>query len=296
MTIEFKCPHCGALIAFPDKDAGKRAKCLSCQEKFVIPSADFEKAQKIKPPPEKTEPIPGFYRAVFAGTWGVFVHKDSVTSLVFVIAVVCFKFFLAQTCCCNYVAPVVIWGWLLGFYLNLIFETAVDRDPLPEIYLGTSITFIWDILKPFLIFLYTMFIVQLPLILAVGLLRNKGVTLTNIWTQGTWPHRIVQGLFVFGLFLFPSAILGTAVGKDLTFLRPDCLLKPIFKAFGAYIVTVILLVAAGILQMHTVQFTGASVWVTAGHLAVNLAAQVLAIFAMRSIGLFCRHYGCYLKW
>ncbi|MHC4748223.1 MAG: hypothetical protein ACYS18_13050 [Planctomycetota bacterium] len=31
-------------------------------------------------------------------------------------------------------------------------------------------------------------------------------------------------------------------------------------------------------------------------LAVNLAVQLLAIIAMRSIGLFYRHYNCHLKW
>jgi hypothetical protein len=32
-----------------------------------------------------------------------------------------------------------------------------------------------------------------------------------------------------------------------------------------------------------------------GNLAVNLAVQVVAIIAMRSIGLFYRHYDCYFS-
>jgi hypothetical protein len=31
-------------------------------------------------------------------------------------------------------------------------------------------------------------------------------------------------------------------------------------------------------------------------LSVNLLVQLLAIFSMRSIGLFYRHYICYFKW
>ncbi|MHC4682343.1 MAG: hypothetical protein ACYTEK_27090 [Planctomycetota bacterium] len=32
------------------------------------------------------------------------------------------------------------------------------------------------------------------------------------------------------------------------------------------------------------------------HLFANLAVQVTAIIAMRSIGLFYRHYSCYFPW
>jgi hypothetical protein len=59
---------------------------------------------------------------------------------------------------------------------------------------------------------------------------------------------------------------------------------------------VLLLIAAAYLEIETTQFTGAGLPTTVGHLAMNLAVQVIAIFAMRSIGLFHRHYNCYLAW
>jgi DNA-directed RNA polymerase subunit RPC12/RpoP len=96
MTVEFNCPHCGALIAFDSRHAGRRAKCLRCEQKFLIPAQSFEKAEKIAPEPKpKEDPIPGFYRAVLVDSWKVFFHPQSVTPLAFVIAVVGFKFFLA---------------------------------------------------------------------------------------------------------------------------------------------------------------------------------------------------------
>jgi hypothetical protein len=103
-------------------------------------------------------------------------------------------------------------------------------------------------------------------------------------------------LFIFGLFLFPMAILTASVGQTYTMFRPDYLLGPVFRAFFPYSVTVLLLVAASLLEIWAPQFTGAGVPITAGHLAMNLAVQVIAIFAMRSIGLFCRHYNCYFPW
>jgi ribosomal protein S27E len=63
MTIQFNCPYCDALIAFPDRHAGKHARCLTCGQLFIIPSSDGEKPQKIEPKIQKAEPVPGFYRA-----------------------------------------------------------------------------------------------------------------------------------------------------------------------------------------------------------------------------------------
>ena len=74
-------------------------------------------------------------------TGSCFFDSENVTSLAFVIVVVFFKFFKYRVCCCDYVTSFAVWGWLFGFYLNIIYETAFEIDKLPEINLGTSITF-----------------------------------------------------------------------------------------------------------------------------------------------------------
>ena len=126
MTVEFNCPKCGALIAFDSRHSGKRAKCLTCGQRFIIPSASFQKPEKVTPEPEpKGDPVPGFYHAVFVDSWKLFVDRRNVTTLAFVAAVICFKFFLAHACCLNYVSQIVVWGWLFGFYGSLIAETAM---------------------------------------------------------------------------------------------------------------------------------------------------------------------------
>ncbi len=297
MTIRFNCPNCDSLIAFHDKHSGKRARCLNCGQLLIIPSRDDETPQKIEPKIEKGEPLAGFYRAVFIDSWKLFVDPENAASLAFVIAAVCFKFFLAGgICCVNYISFIIVWGWLLGFYLNIIYETAFEIDKLPEIYLGTSITFLWYVIKPFLTFFFTIMVVQFPLIITLSLLQDKGITYENMWAEHTGYYLLLQGLFVFGLFLFPMAALTMAVGKDITLLRPDYFLIPIFKAFIQYLVVVFLLTAFAILEMHTVQFSGADLATTAKDLALNLAVQVVGIIAMRSIGLFYRHYYCHLLW
>jgi len=293
MTIQFFCPNCNEIIGFPDKHAGKRARCTTCGRLFIIPSENYKKPKKVEPPKEKGEPLPGFYRDVFVDNWKLFFDSENVTPLVFVIAVVCFKFFTAGSPCCAFVTHYAIWGWLLGFYLNIIYETAFEIDKLPEIYLGTSITFLWYIIKPFFLFSVTMAVVQLPFIIVLVLRKDEGLTIENIWQA---EFGLLHVFFILGLFLFPIAILTTAIGKDITLFRPDYLLRPIFRAFVPYVVTVLLLIAAALLETQTTQYTGAGLLTTAGHLAMNLAVQLIAIIAMRSIGLFCRHYNCHLKW
>jgi hypothetical protein len=296
-TIEFNCPKCGALIAFDSKFSGKRAKCLSCEQKFFIPDESFQKARKIAPEPKPVEdPVPGFYRAVFVDSWKVFFRRENVTSLTFVAAIVCFRFFLAEACCLNYISNFIIIGWLFGFYLNLISRAAIDDDQLPEIEIGTSITFLLYVLGPFFIFLYTLFLVELPFFIMLIAVQDSGVTLHTVWSGDTAIHRSLQALLLGGLFLFPAAILTTSVGGTFALLRPDYLLAPLRKAFLPYVTTVALLTAASILEMRTRQSPGASVEVVAADLGANLLAQVVAIVAMRSIGLFYRHYGCYFKW
>ncbi|HEC03494.1 MAG TPA: hypothetical protein ENI81_08155 [Phycisphaerales bacterium] len=297
MTIQFNCPSCDNLIAFDDKHVGKRARCQSCGQLFIIPSRNYETPQKIEQKVELEEPLPGFWKAAFVDSWKLFVDPENAAALVFVAALVCFRFFLANAVCCiNRVAAVVTWGWLFGFYLNLIYETAFEIDKLPQIEFGTALGFFWNIIRPFFVFFVTLFLLWLPFIATLALLQDKGITIHNMWRLELGPRLLLQLFFVAGLFLFPMAILATAVGRDITLLRPDYLLVPIHKAPVPYLTTFVLLLAVALLEYHTRQFGQADLLHTIGRLGLNLAVQVVAIIAMRTIGLFYRHYNCYIPW
>ena len=212
------------------------------------------------------------------------------------IGVVCFRFFLARACCLNYVASFIIWGLLFGCYLSIIHQTAHDQDVLPEVDVGTSITFLWHVIEPIFIFSYTLFLVESPFLITLWVAGKHGITANEVWSGHAPLRLLLQVLQIAGLFLFPAAILSLAVGQDFTLLRPNYLLAPIFRAFLPYLTVVLLLVATCCLEMHTTQYTSKNEMVTAKHLSVNLLVQVLAIFSMRSIGLLHRHYGGYFKW
>jgi len=302
MTIRFNCPNCNELIAFADEHSGKRAHCTTCGQQFIIPSEDKGKMKKIKSPEERAVPLPGFYRAVFLDSRRLFTNQENVTGLVFIAAAVCLKFFTAgmnytitipgQAYVFNIPIPighvlhVSAWGFIFWYYMEMIYTTAFEQEKLPDVIVGGFKGLLWRIAKTVYIFLIMLLVVELPYLIA-ALISSR--------MDAEWPV-LLNALMFAGLFLFPIAILTAAVGKDLTMLRPDYILIPIFRSFWPYLVTAVLLGAAVVLQMFTSQYSGQSAAVAAGHLLLNLAVQVIALVAMRSIGLFFRHYGCLLPW
>jgi hypothetical protein len=293
MTIQFNCPRCGSLIAFADKHAGKPAKCLNCGQQLTIPEKTGQTPKKLEPQVEPKVPQPGFYRAVFVDSWKIFFDKDNLTAIVFVTAAVCFKFFSAGACCLAFIMYFAAWGYLFRFYLNVIYETAVGGDKLPEIEAGT----LWYVIKPLLVFSITLFLVELPFFIVMAITQKSGVNFESAWHHGSGVDLLLIFLFVGGLFIFPMAILTVAMMDDWSILlRPKQVFAPIIRAFVPYLIVVAILAAACFIETTVSQYKpqAKEPWLSvAGKLAVNLAEQVVAIIAMRSIGLFYRHFGCY---
>lgn len=302
MTIRFNCPSCNELIAFADKHSRKRAHCATCGQKFIIPSGEKEKTKKIKSPKEQAESLPGFYRAVFVDSRQLFTNSQNLTGLVFIALAVCLKFFMAGK---NYmltipgqayvfdipipighVLHVAAWGFLFWYYMEIIYSTAYEQEKLPDVIVGGFYGLFWRIAKSLYTLIIMLLVVELPYLI---------VLLISSRMDAEWPVLLYALMFA-GLFLFPIAILTAAVGKDLTMLRPDYFLIPIFRAFKPYLVTAVLLGAAAVLQMYASQYSGRSAVTETGYLLLNLAVQVIALIAMRSIGLFFRHYSCLLPW
>jgi hypothetical protein len=302
MTIQFNCPNCSAVIGFADKHCGKRARCTTCGQRFIIPSKDDEKPKKVKPPKERGEPLPGFYRAVFVDSRRLFTTPENVTGLVFIATAVCFKFFVARM---NYTMTIpgrsltfdiplpighvlnaASWGFLFWYYMQVIYSTAFEQEELPDVIVGGGTGLFWRIVTSIYTFFVALLVVELPFFIAV---------ITSRVTEVKLPVLLYVLVFA-GLFLFPMAVLTAAVGRDLTMLRPDYLLVPVFRAFMPYIVVAALLGAAALLQTQASQYARQGFAGAAGHLLLNLAVQALALIAMRSIGLFHRHYSCHFSW
>ena len=303
MSIQFNCPFCKAVIAFADKHAGKRARCLTCGQLFIIPAKDQERPQKVEAlSEEKKVPVAGFYRSVFMDSWKMFIKPQNATGLVFVVATVCLKFFLGHTdysftmggfrvqAPTGFIITLAAWGCLFWYYMEIIYSAAFDVEELPEVYMGGLFGFIWNIIRSLCIFAVALVVVQLPCIIFLVVSRKTGIECPII----------SHILAIAGLFAFPMAILTFSVGRDITMaFRPDYILKPIVNAFWPYFVVVGFFVLVWELQLQTVgygELLDRGKTVIGLYLLANIAVQALALVSMRSIGLFHRHYSCYFPW
>ncbi len=302
MTIQFNCPDCNAVIAFADKHCGKRARCTTCGQLLIIPSEDNEPPKKFEPPKEKGEPLPGFYGAVFVDSWRLSTWAQNGMGLVFILTVVVLKFFTAGWnfsffiqgnwlsfdfyIPLGWVLRAAAWGCLFWFYTEMIYSTGFDQEEMPVVTLGGFYGFIWKIVKSVYTIFIILLVVGMPYIIAFLILKKMQIE------SPVFLYKPMLG----GLFLLPIAILTVAVGKELTMLRYDYLLIPIFRAFTPYLVTVVLLGVAVIVQTQTKQYAHQDHMEATGYLLLNFALQAIFLIAMRSVGLFYRHYSCHLPW
>jgi hypothetical protein len=161
---------------------------------------------------------------------------------------------------------------------------------MPEVDMGDIFGFIWNVVKSLAVFVFAFIVVELPCILYITISGDRG------------PDRSIITIILsfMGLFLFPMAILLLGVaGEAGLLLRPDYFIKPIAGAFRPYLVVAGLFIAAVQLQLMTKgygQVMGKSSLIISLNLLAGLGVQVIAIIAMRSMGLFYRHYRCYFDW
>ena len=299
-TIHFNCPECGSMIAFDSKHVGKSARCVKCGLHFLIPGKSNEKPFILRPPAEKAEPLPGFYKAFLVDSWKLFLSPENWLMLLVIFFLVVFKYFLGNAICCmNFISLFLIWGWLFGYYMLIIDHTGFGADHLPEFYFGTSITFFLEALKPIATFAYTFFLVEFPFFIAFYIFLHAGLIEEEFWhSYGVWEN-ILRLLILFGLFVFPMAVLTISIGRDITLILPHHLSYPIIKKPGPYLLIFIFMSLTVFIKRHTGSFDINNIGSYAqisGEIALNLLVQVLAIVTMRGIGLFYRHFCCYLKW
>jgi hypothetical protein len=306
-TITFNCPGCKYLCAFRDKFAGKRARCLRCNQVFIIPTADGQKAQKVKQPKEFDEPLPDFYEAVFKKSLPAIFNKQSLATLLFILVVTTLKFFTIHLdysipvrftsgggftihLLFGWVIAVFVWGGIFWCYAEIIYATAFDVESLPQITFGSWYGYLFLVLKSFYSFTFALLIVFLPAVIFRYIFSMAGI-------RSQWA---LFPFIVLGMFLFPIAVLTISIGRDLTMLfRPDYFFQPIRKAFWHYLFIAALFIITGQLQYASRNFgdvAGSSTSVILLNLAAVLAIQVLAVWTMRATGLFYRHFAGFFKW
>lgn len=293
-TIEFQCPNCRKVVELNRNFIGKSAHCDKCSQKFIVPSEDFAQAEKIESA-GKSPDAPGFYKDFFVNNWKAFFREESLVGMIFIAAIVIFKFFLGHldySTSFQYIrlqAPVGTivsvagWGCLLWYYMEIIYSAAFGDNYLPEVNMGGIFGAAWKIIKSISAFAFALLIVEAPFLLMIATLKNFGIS----------SGLITEILTLAGAYFFPIVILTISVDQGEDLLKPFKIISSVFRAFTAYTILSVMFLAIWLLEFKTIGYQQAAKTGNTGiipHLLADLAVQFTAVFIMRGIGLFYKHY------
>lgn len=296
MTIRCNCPKCGRVCGFKDEYANRRARCLHCDTKFIIPMPELSEpvVEIVEADPEG--PLPGFYRAVFKESWKIFIQPESAVGLVLCIALTCFHFFIGDKDYSfdlpglrfqgqiGWVCTFITAGYLLWYFIEIINLTTIDCDFLPEINVGDTFVFVGAAVKSIYFFFAAFAVAAIPA--AVLLNGLAAVGLSFPWLDAPI---VAAAFFMVPLLL---SMMATGIAPWMLF-RYDRLVVIIAKTIRPYLVTAAITLIAFVMIYLTVGYfieTTKETFPAALMLICRLAAVFAAMFAMRTIGLYVRHY------
>lgn len=294
MTISCTCPQCGRVCGFKDQYAGRRARCLACNARFIIPAADGIRALPVQPSAQ--EPLPGFFRAVLADNCKAFFQKESLLGIILCAALTSFHFFAGDadySFTLGRFRPPLIVGWivtfgcggcLLWYCMEIISSTFLENDSLPDIFIGSGFAFLGESLKNIYLFIAAAAVAALPGTAVTALLELFGLSYTGLQTA----------VVLLSLTMWPMMLALMGVGAaPWKLFRYDLIIRMIAKTLGAYLLTAAIAFAALSAVYGTIGLFAQDIQSAAGMLAAlaaRLAAAGMLLFAMRTIGLYVRHY------
>jgi len=310
-TITFKCPWCKNTCAFKDVNAGKSARCTSCQNHFVIPASDGVKAKKIKPEPLESDGdvISGFYPAVLKKSWPIIFSKSNTAGLVFVVVLIVAKFivwrfnfnfsFPVEATGKTIVIPIFIgktigtsaYALIFWYYMEIIYATAFGIDNFPEANLGLLVAIVCKIVKTLYLVFVSMIVAQLPTLTAMLILH----------VTGTDAPVVLVALAAIGCLIFPMLILMAAISQDLvSVLRIDLAIRAILKVLPKYCLAALITVAVGIAAVLSKNFQPKLVLdaplLNPLFLIANILTAIAGTYAARALGLLYKHHGGQMPW
>jgi hypothetical protein len=256
--------------------------------------ADQEEEDEEDPGRWDNPPERPFWQDLLASFAIVFETENLITFGV-IVAINVWSVFLGYAMCFGVVGQFLLSCYLAAFYLSVIRETAGGEDDLPSVWIHS----VWDdLILPWLQFVISGLIVMLPaLLLMIGCLV-QGVQV---------PWEVVAGLAVVGVFFWPIVILGAAIGGGFQGLWPHTIVQTVLAAPLAFLmIWGVLLIAGGLYVFGT---HGALLELVLGNILPNrpgafwmillisaVVSAYSAIVAMRTIGLFYRHFKKQLPW
>ncbi len=294
MSISCECPKCGRVCGFIDEYAGRRVRCLHCSTRFIIPAHDGEQIELPEVEPEG--PLPGFYTAVFKESWQAFIQKESVTGIVLCIALTIFHFFIGDKDYSfdlpglrfqgqiGWVVTIITAGYLLWYFIETINITANNCDFLPEIGIGDGFAFAGAVIKSIYFFIAPFAVAAIPAAIILNALSWIGLSFG-------WLDVVI---ITIAMIMVPInlSILACNIAPWMLF-RYDRTILIISKSWRPYLMTTGITLVSFLLIFLTVGYFATDTKENPAA-AIMLPARILtvfvALFAMRTIGLYARHY------
>ena len=281
--------------------AGRRARCMHCDCRFIVPAQSGRKAVVYVEPPE--HPLPHFYRVVLVQNWKGLFRKESLVGLVFCIAMTCFQFFLGNIdysftlpgfrllLPIGWIAQIITVGGLCWYFFQTIGNTFLYPETLPEMDIGFGFEYFGNLFKSLYLFIVAVILAAMPGMMIGAVLESWNFS--PVWLEVM--------LFVFSCFLLTLflALFGMEMPSWIVF-RFDLLIRTLIKTIRPYLVTALItIIAFGVWLTSLGTFYTNKEMATlksALSLSWRIIGVILMLYAMRSIGLYCRHYGRTCPW
>ncbi len=317
MSIQTYCPKCKSVCGFSDNLAGRRAKCVNCGQLFIVPAEDDGIAVKYDLPIEKGDPLPGFYEAVFKKFFQAIFASSSIGALIFIMFLTCLwyltgwmNFTLNFPCTSGGFVSVylplghfmtfICWGLIIHVFLDFAYKTSIDiehisttvflafvAEEIQEIFM-IPYKICWYAAKAWYPVLCGLLVVSLPSIISIGIMELLNCDIPAVrWS-----------LFAAGLIFWPAIFFNIARTQDfISAARLNQVWHIIIDTWPHYLflAAVFLIPAIGMFLMpNIVKVFRIHPLLVPAALGAVCILQLLLLFAMRTTGLFDRHFrDCY---
>lgn len=329
MTV--RCRRCRQMVAVPRRDAPdadaplhdaadgrprlevvKPIKCYQCHA--VMPpdieacprcgynrfTRSFVPAEEYLIPERPVEPSVGnrtFWMDALASFF-VFTDSDNMVTLLFVALIALVG---AVGGWFHFGIMIIVNGWLFAYYISVLEHTAGDDEDLPALTLIDG--WLDGIVRPCVFFIGSWLGVFLPAIV-FGLFARVGLgDFVNAILAGHISVRlwILAGLFAFGTFCWPAAILLMCTTSGFMVLRVDLWVRAVLQGFNAYLLMWFILFLVVVAQFAIGMVVGGAFAITGRTaLRVGLFGAVISAYgwvvSMRIIGLYYVHFKDRLPW
>jgi len=326
-TIIAQC-DCGAKYRVADSMAGRRVRCKKCGETFKIGDSIGEAPTKPRSTPQPAAPVPMPTTPPPASlSYAETTGPSEPTVVQFLPAL--FQTFLFLRRRGNIGTFFIAWGVLAGgmiggslliatgylrpialgilvllltegsfaaFCFETVRQAAEGEEDLPTYPLAVGVDEWWSMLfVPFFAYLGTSLLVLAPVI--VCLMASLSVALAGVDTSPLGDLVALFGSLGLGLFAWPMLILCVSMGGAKVILRVHPILLSIFRTFGSYSCTVLVVYISAGATIFIVGYLAESE--TAGIIVDLLGAGLRVFFqtaAMLSVGAYYQSHRERLSW